>query len=114
MKAANRNLPAVWTTKEGQVIPIREMSTSHLVNTISYLRRHYAIPRERLAWHAVGMATAYASEAPDGAALAVESDMDWWMTEEGMDYLWEKENPTFGELMKEAKRRKIRLYRRAQ
>ena len=30
---------AVWTTKEGQRIPIREMASSHLLSTIHFLER---------------------------------------------------------------------------
>jgi hypothetical protein len=37
----------IWTMRDGQRIPIREMSDAHLVNTIRYLRRtaHLALLR---------------------------------------------------------------------
>ena len=29
-----------WTTKDGRVIPVKDMSTQHIVNAIAYIERH--------------------------------------------------------------------------
>lgn len=39
LEYAIRNKNVVWQTKDGTIVPIREMSDSHLVNTINMLRR---------------------------------------------------------------------------
>jgi len=38
-----------WTTKDGRKIPIREMTDSHLENTIRFLRRAFEAYRDDVA-----------------------------------------------------------------
>ena len=38
-KIANEAEMGIWTTKDGRQIPVEEMTTSHITNTIAYLKR---------------------------------------------------------------------------
>lgn len=31
----------IWTTKDGRRIPVRDMTTSHILNTIAYIKRNW-------------------------------------------------------------------------
>lgn len=59
-----------WKTRDGRVLPIREMDTDHLRNCVNMLRRNGRVTAGELA----GM-FAYASDAPDGAAMTVENEI---------------------------------------
>ena len=60
-----------WITKDGRVLKPSEMTTEHLQNAIAMMRREGRItPGELLDM------IAYAGSAPDGAALAVEREIE--------------------------------------
>ena len=61
-----------WTCKDGRVLDIKEMETSHLQNAINMLRRKgYVTLYDYLS------CSAYAQSAntPDGAAMAAEGEL---------------------------------------
>lgn len=55
-----------WTTKEGVVIPIKDMETSHIQNCIRIIEREINTAEESLAWcdsSEIGLYTATSTEA---------------------------------------------------
>lgn len=78
-----------WTTRDGRVLRTVEMEDSHLLNTIRFLRRKCITIDELFSmWRYVGTA-------PDGAALAVEQELEHAQI---MPAIWD-------DLVGEAKRR---------
>ena len=66
---------ATWTTRDGEVIPISDMSDQHIINTMRMLRRR-ANDRDvlqQLEDSALSMLE-YAASAPDGASMAAEGE----------------------------------------
>lgn len=49
MQAANQNLPAAWTTRDGSVMLIREMPATHLLNALASLSQYRAESDPKLA-----------------------------------------------------------------
>jgi hypothetical protein len=97
--------PATWRTKSGKVIPIAEMEDGHLLNTIRLLQRTYA----RVCLTVSLEASGYAATAPDGAAMAAESEADQLMEEAEEQENIGKEYPSFFPLLTEAARRGLDL-----
>ena len=95
-------MTATWRMRDGTTIPVRKMEDSHLVNTIAYLRRN----QERLRLRYVMQMGAYAENAPDGAALAVEQAIDE-ITEAEPEEVLESCVAAFPALRAEAKRRRL-------
>jgi len=83
----------VWVTREGQRIPVKDMTDVHLVNTIRYLRRQ---KRNQMMEAALRMAEF--SEPPEGFwdDWADDSDVD--------DYLL-RSCPTFETMLAEVRKR---------
>lgn len=90
----------IWVTKDGQHIPVKQMTDSHLVNTIRMLRR-YAEPRK--AAHEMAL-DAYMVDAPDGAADAANGELVQLENMDIDEYI-EGEIITFPAMLAEAKRR---------
>lgn len=64
----------VWTTKTGQVIPLVEMTDSHLKNTYLYVKRRQD------AHFAIAFATVYCpSTDADGTADFADPPFDGWL-----------------------------------
>src|SRR6185295_6311413 len=61
-----------WKTRDGLQVEISEMDDSHLANTIAFLEKRAADINYN-AWLKMDQ---YAADAPDGAAMAVEREMD--------------------------------------
>ena len=96
-------MTAVWKTAKGELIKVSEMTTSHLLNTIRFLRRKGEIGRYQeinAAWSCYSMlqgeiATYYAER--DIQALEDEDVDDWLMRNE----------PSFEAMLEEAGNRKV-------
>lgn len=90
-----------WKTKDGRIIPIRDMSDQHLANTIRMLER--CAPAHRSA----------EQEACMGGCAGLQSEMAQYAAEQGVDEMfeespeeWLERQPTYKALVKERKRRK--------
>jgi hypothetical protein len=95
----------VWVTRSGQQIKVRDMTNSHLINTVRYLRRAVHI---QLMQEVISLGAYLETNLPDGAysaALNAENDL---LDMDGDDYL-EMEIPTWPALLAEAKRRGLQL-----
>ena len=73
----------VWTTREGVKIPIKEMTNSHILNTITFFYKRREVIVSNLA---MSMAL-YACDAPDGAAMAASQGVDQLMGSD-IDEIW--------------------------
>lgn len=90
-----------WVTKDGERIPVREMSDSHLVNTIQYLRRNAQI---QLMESTLAIGQYLSDDPPDGAwlaATAAEHDLNGMDADEFALEAY----PTFAAMLKEAEQR---------
>jgi len=67
------NAADTWTTRDGRVVPVAEMTTEHLANTIKFLRRNALSMRLQV----LRAMSRYIEQAPDGAAMACEAEADW-------------------------------------
>ena len=89
-----------WTTRDGRTISIRDMTDSHLRNTLAFLRRNVEQYRNSFALRAM----AYAEYAPDEAADAAEQAaycvLDVMEDDEVLQCV-----PAYPALVKEAQRR---------
>lgn len=94
----------VWTTRQGVEVKIREMSDSHLLNTIRFLRRTVGPQKNRLAMsmdnHPFGEDTMAAFYTERDAQRLYEMDEDEFISEN-----YEQ----FGELIAEAERRNLEV-----
>lgn len=93
----------IWVTREGERIPVRKMTDSHLVNTIRYLRRAGATEKaegERAGYSVLGMLQG------EMAIDSVERDLSYLESQTVDEYLSET-RPTFEALLTEAERRGI-------
>lgn len=72
-----------WTTRDGRKLKPSQMETSHLLNTLRFVRhkvaRRCALEARRESDLALS-ALSYASGAPDGAAMAAEAASDEFLT----------------------------------
>lgn len=92
-----------WTTREGVTIAIKEMTDSHLINTIKYIRRN--TPK---AMHLEALSMlAYASDAPEGAAYYAELGAMELLENDDIE-LYLENHGKYQRLLKEARRRKIK------
>jgi hypothetical protein len=71
-----------WKTRDGRTLAPSEMSTEHLKNAIAMLRRQGKVTHGEL----LSM-IAYAGSAPDGAAMAVEQEIDNARVSRGLSVL---------------------------
>lgn len=62
----------VWITRDGRQIPIADMETEHLQNTIHYLRQRAGSLRRDI----LKAMARYIADAPDGAAMACQMEAD--------------------------------------
>ena len=96
---------ATWVTKDGQVIPVRDMTDDHLRNTVRYLRRG----AERRILGEVGSMSAYA-DAHDGTVAAdTMGDVVDELAEMPVDEYLAVTLPVFDALLMEAASRGITL-----
>jgi hypothetical protein len=105
--AEAQRAPGIWVKRDRTPVRICDMSDDHLLNTIRMLRRAPRLNWVTDCW--AFRAMDYAVDAPDGASMAAES---WansiMMPGPEQDDLFAKEYPVFGELLDEARRRKLK------
>lgn len=99
----------MWTMRDGGQIAVAAMSDAHLNAAIIMVRRRYRRLRVLLAFKAALPMLAYATTAPDGAAMAVGQEIEAMMTEEGLDALLADKLPDLVPIFAEAERRQIKV-----
>jgi hypothetical protein len=97
---------AVWITREGEQVPVRDMRDGHLSAAIALVRRRGAVSARRIAYRRAFQAMAYAEDAPDGAAMAAEAEALDLLAGEYNDAILGENIPLFAALLSEAKARK--------
>lgn len=90
-----------WTTKNGRVLKIRDMTDEHLLNTINYLRRR--APHAKAAQVLMLMHAAVQHHG-EGAADAIDRELDGAMEMHSEDALAEAV-PAYAALCEEAEER---------
>lgn len=95
--------PVTWTTRDGTVWPVRNMTDAHLLNTIRYLRRTHQARCRTTAMSA----DAYSCTAPDGAADCAEAEAKglYDLADDSCDAAVSLGEPRFATMLREAKRR---------
>jgi hypothetical protein len=99
-----KKLPTTWTTLEGKVLNIVDMTTNHIENCIRMMQRNVPIYRYRLETRMLN----YIAYAPEGAADCCESEMDQLEEMDDEDFL-NTTMPVYTALRQEMKKRAIRL-----
>lgn len=95
-----------WLTRDGRLVAICEMEDDHLANSIRMIRRGRIAAGYR--WRRSWDALAYAATAPDGAAMAAEESSESYLSDPAaVDEDVEKEIPAFGQLLAEARTRRL-------
>lgn len=95
----------IWVTRDGQRIPVKDMTDSHLINTIRLLRGNalpFKIGELKPLSHYI------ANDPPDGAYDAAMMEIDQLVEMDDDEYLSAR-IPTFDAMLAEAKRRKLEL-----
>lgn len=95
---------SIWTTKDGKKVPIKDMTDSHLINTIRMLRR--------VGWYykEAELASAYAAASTlqgEMATYYAEGDLDI-MEQESMDDFLRRTVPQYCGLMEELRLRGLK------
>lgn len=101
----NEPTKTIWVTREGERIPVRKMTDSHLINAIRYLRRTAEV-QQMEATLAIGQYLD--DDPPDGAwmaATAAERDLESMDTDE----FAAANVPTFEAMLAEAEKRGIKV-----
>jgi hypothetical protein len=97
-------MSAVWITRDGREIPVRQMTDDHLINTVRYLRRTRVPAAEQYlidqAYSAMSLMTG------DYAIDAVESGLEQILNS-GPDEILAAAHPAYREMLSELKRRNI-------
>lgn len=93
----------IWITKDNRVIPVREMTDEHIVNTLAYFRKR--VGRFRRREEAAGLA-ALAFLQGEMAIASVESQLDSYESMTDDEFL-SSVIPHWGNVLSEAHRRKL-------
>ena len=93
-----------WKTKEGRTIKIRDLEDSHLVNIIRFIRVRAGSFKEALISEAYSFASMLHG---DMAQFAADQDINSMYEEPAEDLI--EETPLFQALIKEAKKRKLKV-----
>ena len=93
-----------WQTKDGTVIPIKDLTDSHLVNIIAYLRRAAPAAREMAISDAF---STFASLHGEMAQYYAEGDCDLLTCMSDGEFI-EETIEQWPYLLREAKKRKLR------
>jgi hypothetical protein len=93
---------ATWTTRDGRVIKIKDMSDGHLVNTIKYLERNAPQIRSRLYRGLCSFASRLIGEM---AMVQVDKVLEVFEETDAIDIM--KEYTPYDTLVWHAKRRKL-------
>lgn len=101
-KDLNMKLPTHWKTKDGQSVAIKEMSDSHLQNTIAYLIRVAPAAMDEQLSAAFSAAASFDSDSM--ASYYADAEIHTMQRETVEDYL--DQQPMFRALTREAKLRK--------
>ena len=96
-----------WTTRDGTVMPITEMTDAHLAAAIRLVRMKYRSISDLMAFKAALNLYAYAADAPDGAAMAAEEEANRMLDGARQDEFLAERFPVFAALCAEADRRGI-------
>lgn len=96
-------LPTHWTTKDKRALPIKEMTDSHLQNTIAYLIRVAPQAMEENLYSAFAAAASFDSDSM--ASYYADAEIHTLGAETLEDFL--DQQPMFRALTREAKRRKL-------
>lgn len=91
----------IWTTADGQKIPIKKLADSHLVNILAFLRRQAEVLRFKAALPLLGYLN---SDPPDGAYMAASLEVSA-LAELEDDEVLSVEVPQWKTLLAEARRR---------
>jgi len=95
----------VWVTKSGQRIKVRDMTDSHLVNTIRYLRRHAEISITQYL-HAAYSMEGYLSGEMAQVFIAQDIDM---LEEADADEMLSDAVPCWETMLDEVEKRKLTI-----
>lgn len=94
----------IWKTRDGRRIRVSKLEDGHLVRIINFLRKralHWQFNDFMRMGH-------YAENAPDGAAMAVEQEMDRLVKMEPDQYL-STVIPTYDALLRELEKRGLTI-----
>lgn len=100
-----------WKTQDGRILTIGKMENGHLYNAIMTMRVRHRQVAWLIAFARTRHMVLYAATAPVGAGMAMESEVDRMFSQAGLDEILGEKHYAFNELLREADKRKMEIYK---